>query len=89
MSLGHPAKCASYSPDGEMVSVGMKNGEFIILLTNSLKMWAKKRDRSAAIQDIRQELRRDRSHLELGSCTLTRQLSTSWLNPNPEPDTYP
>ncbi|CDQ96815.1 unnamed protein product [Oncorhynchus mykiss] len=83
VSLGHPAKCASYSPDGEMVSVGMKNGEFIILLTNSLKMWAKKRDRSAAIQDIRQELRRDRSHLELGSCTLTRPLSTSWLNPNP------
>lgn len=53
VSLGHPAKCAAYSSDGEMVSVGMKNGEFIILLTNSLKMWGKKRDRSSAIQDIR------------------------------------
>uniref|UniRef100_A0A8B9KIZ0 EMAP like 6 n=1 Tax=Astyanax mexicanus TaxID=7994 RepID=A0A8B9KIZ0_ASTMX len=53
VSLGHSAKCASYSPDGEMVGIGMKNGEFVILLTNSLKMWGKKRDRSSAIQDIR------------------------------------
>uniref|UniRef100_A0A4W4FP77 HELP domain-containing protein n=1 Tax=Electrophorus electricus TaxID=8005 RepID=A0A4W4FP77_ELEEL len=53
VSLGHPAKCASYSPDGEMVAVGMKNGEIVIFLTNSLKMWGKKRDRSSAIQDIR------------------------------------
>uniref|UniRef100_A0A8B9KPU6 EMAP like 6 n=1 Tax=Astyanax mexicanus TaxID=7994 RepID=A0A8B9KPU6_ASTMX len=46
VSLGHSAKCASYSPDGEMVGIGMKNGEFVILLTNSLKMWGKKRDRT-------------------------------------------
>lgn len=43
----------SYSSDGEMLAVGMKNGEFVVLLANSMKMWAKKRDRSAAIQDIR------------------------------------
>lgn len=53
MSLGHAAKCVNYSPDGEMVSIGMKNGEFIVLLVNSLKVWGKKRDRSTAIQDIR------------------------------------
>lgn len=31
----------------------MKNGEFVILLVNSLKIWGKKRDRKSAIQDIR------------------------------------
>uniref|UniRef100_A0A8C2DMI7 EMAP like 6 n=1 Tax=Cyprinus carpio TaxID=7962 RepID=A0A8C2DMI7_CYPCA len=53
VSLGHPAKCTAYSPNGEMVSIGMENGEFIVLLVNSLSVWAKKRDRSVAIQDIR------------------------------------
>lgn len=53
MSLGHPAKCTSYSANGEMVSIGMENGEFIVLLVNSLTVWGKKRDRSVAIQDIR------------------------------------
>lgn len=53
VSLGHPAKCTSYSPNGEIVSIGMENGEFIILLVNSLTVWGKKRDRSVAIQDIR------------------------------------
>ncbi|KAG7492916.1 hypothetical protein MATL_G00019970 [Megalops atlanticus] len=53
VSLGHPAKCAAYSPEGEMVSIGMKNGEFIVLMVNSLTVWGKKRDRSVAIQDIR------------------------------------
>lgn len=53
VSLGHPARCAAYSPDGEMVAIGMKNGEFVILLVNSLKVWGKKRDRKSAIQDIR------------------------------------
>lgn len=53
VSVGHAARCVSYSTDGEMLAVGMKNGEFLLLLANSLKIWAKKRDRSAAIQDIR------------------------------------
>lgn len=56
MSLGHPAKCTSYSPNGEMVSIGMENGEFIVLLVNSLTVWGKKRDRSVAIQDIRYDI---------------------------------
>ncbi|TTD32934.1 Echinoderm microtubule-associated protein-like 6 [Bagarius yarrelli] len=53
VSLGHPAKCTAFSPNGEMVSIGMENGEFIVLLVNSLTVWGKKRDRSVAIQDIR------------------------------------
>ncbi|XP_028844275.1 echinoderm microtubule-associated protein-like 6 isoform X1 [Denticeps clupeoides] len=69
VSLGHPAKCTCYSPDGEMVAVGMKNGEFVILLTNSLKMWGKKRDRSSAIQDIR--FSPDRRLLAVGSAEST------------------
>ncbi|XP_067091821.1 echinoderm microtubule-associated protein-like 6 [Osmerus mordax] len=80
VSLGHPAKCASYSPDGEMVSVGMKNGEFIILLTNSLKMWGKKRDRSAAIQDIR--FSPDKRLLAVGSVESTVDLYDLTLGPS-------
>ncbi|XP_034721974.1 echinoderm microtubule-associated protein-like 6, partial [Etheostoma cragini] len=53
VSLGHAAKCTSYSPNGEMVSIGLENGEFIVLLVNSLTVWGKRRDRSVAIQDIR------------------------------------
>ncbi|KAM6977453.1 echinoderm microtubule-associated protein-like 6 [Aplochiton taeniatus] len=53
VSLGHPAKCAAYSPNGEMVAIGTENGEFIVLLVNSLTVWGKKRDRSVAIQDVR------------------------------------
>uniref|UniRef100_A0A8P0TKY6 EMAP like 5 n=1 Tax=Canis lupus familiaris TaxID=9615 RepID=A0A8P0TKY6_CANLF len=40
-------------PEGDMVAIGMKNGEFIILLVSSLKIWGKKRDRRCAIHDIR------------------------------------
>ncbi|KAG9260088.1 echinoderm microtubule-associated protein-like 6 isoform X4 [Astyanax mexicanus] len=72
VSLGHSAKCASYSPDGEMVGIGMKNGEFVILLTNSLKMWGKKRDRSSAIQDIR--FSPDKHLLAVGSAECTVDL---------------
>ena len=51
--MGHPAKCCCYSPNGEMVSIGLENGEFILLMVSSLSVWGKKRDRSASIQDIR------------------------------------
>uniref|UniRef100_A0A4W4E451 HELP domain-containing protein n=1 Tax=Electrophorus electricus TaxID=8005 RepID=A0A4W4E451_ELEEL len=53
VSLGHPAKCTAFSPNGEMVAIGMGNGEFIVLLVNSLTVWGKKRDRSVATQEIR------------------------------------
>ncbi|XP_034041299.1 echinoderm microtubule-associated protein-like 6 [Thalassophryne amazonica] len=63
--IGHAACCVSYSADGEILAVGMKNGELLLLLANSLKIWAKKRDRSAAIQDIR--FSPDRRLLAVGS----------------------
>ncbi|XP_054543716.1 echinoderm microtubule-associated protein-like 6 [Talpa occidentalis] len=65
VNLGHAARCAAYSPDGEMVAIGMKNGEFVILLVNSLKVWGKKRDRKSAIQDIR--ISPDSRFLAIGS----------------------
>ncbi|XP_053730292.1 echinoderm microtubule-associated protein-like 6 isoform X1 [Synchiropus splendidus] len=63
--VGTAARCVSYSADGEMLAVGMKNGEFLLLLASSLKVWAKKRDRSAAVQDIR--FSPDRRLLAVGS----------------------
>uniref|UniRef100_A0A8D1K118 EMAP like 5 n=1 Tax=Sus scrofa TaxID=9823 RepID=A0A8D1K118_PIG len=53
VNLGHAARTVCYSPEGDMVAIGMKNGEFIILLVSSLKIWGKKRDRRCAIHDIR------------------------------------
>ncbi|KAM4599415.1 echinoderm microtubule-associated protein-like 6 isoform 3-T3 [Fundulus diaphanus] len=63
--VSHAARCVSYSSDGEMLGVGMKNGEFLLLLSNSLKMWAKKRDRCASLQDLR--FSPDRRLLAVGS----------------------
>ncbi|KAG8126400.1 hypothetical protein E2320_021499, partial [Naja naja] len=65
VNLGHAAHTVSYSPEGDMVAIGMKNGEFIILLVNSLKIWGKKRDRRSAIQDIR--FSPDSHYLAVGS----------------------
>ncbi|TTC14938.1 Echinoderm microtubule-associated protein-like 6 [Bagarius yarrelli] len=65
VNLGHPARTVSYSPEGDMVAIGMKNGEFIILLVTSLKIWGKKRDRRTAIQDIR--FSPDSRYLAVGS----------------------
>uniref|UniRef100_A0A4W3H8Y1 EMAP like 5 n=1 Tax=Callorhinchus milii TaxID=7868 RepID=A0A4W3H8Y1_CALMI len=53
VNLGHAARTVVYSPEGDMVAIGMKNGEFIILVVTSLKIWGKKRDRRSAIQDIK------------------------------------
>jgi len=43
----------AFSPDGEMIAVGLKNGEFLILLANGLKIWGRRRDRAGSINDIK------------------------------------
>ncbi|KFO18258.1 Echinoderm microtubule-associated protein-like 5 [Fukomys damarensis] len=65
VNLGHAAQTVCYSPEGDMVAIGMKNGEFIILLVSSLKIWGKKRDRRCAIHDIR--FSPDSRYLAVGS----------------------
>ena len=47
------ARSASFSSDGELIAVGLKTGEFVLLTTAGLKLWGRKRDRSAPINDIR------------------------------------
>lgn len=47
------ARSASFSPDGDLIAVGLKTGEFILLATAGFKLWGRKRDRSAPINDIR------------------------------------
>ncbi|XP_048842779.1 echinoderm microtubule-associated protein-like 6 isoform X2 [Brienomyrus brachyistius] len=80
VSLGHPAKCVSYSPDGEMVSVGMSNGEFIVLTVSSLTVWGKKRDRSACIQDV--QFSPDSKLLAVGSLENTVDFYDLTLGPS-------
>nr|KAG5687806.1 hypothetical protein BaRGS_005436 [Batillaria attramentaria] len=46
------ARSASFSSDGELIAVGLKTGEFVLLTTAGLKLWGRKRDRSAPINDI-------------------------------------
>jgi hypothetical protein len=46
-------RSATFSSDGELVAVGLKTGEFIILTAAGFKLWGRKRDRSAPINDIK------------------------------------
>ncbi|XP_048456030.1 echinoderm microtubule-associated protein-like 5 [Rhincodon typus] len=66
VNLGHPARTVAYSPEGDMVAIGMKNGEFIILVVTSLTIWGKKRDRRSAIQDIK--FSPSSQYLAVGTC---------------------
>ncbi|XP_013391678.1 echinoderm microtubule-associated protein-like 6 [Lingula anatina] len=47
------AHCVDFSSDGEMVAVGLKTGEFMLLTVTGLTLWGKKRDRNKTITDIR------------------------------------
>jgi hypothetical protein len=52
LSVGQ-ARSVGFSPDGEMIAVGLKNGEFLILMAKGLKVWGRRRDRAGSINDIR------------------------------------
>ena len=52
LSVGQ-ARSVAYNPDGEMIAVGLQNGEFMVLLANGLKLWGKRRDRAGSINDVR------------------------------------
>ena len=47
------ARAVAFGPSGELLAVGMKTGEFIVITLPSMKIWAKKRDRNSCINDIR------------------------------------
>ena len=51
--LGVAARSAAFSPDGELLAVGLKNGTFVVLKAADLKTVAQKRDRHQAVQDVR------------------------------------
>ena len=52
MAVG-PARSADYSPDGEMVAVGLKNGGFVIITLATFRVWGQRRDRGSMINVIR------------------------------------
>ena len=52
-SLGGAIRSVTYSPEGDKIAIGMKNGEFSILSATSLQVLGKKRDRNQAIHDLR------------------------------------
>jgi len=47
------SRSAGFSPDGETLAVGLKNGTFVLLSTGDMKIIVQKRDRRKAISDIR------------------------------------
>lgn len=47
------SRSASFSPDGETLAVGLKNGSFVLISTMDMKTITKKRDRRKPISDIR------------------------------------
>ncbi len=53
LSFDGAARSAAYSPEGDKIAVGMKNGEFVIINANTLQVLGKKRDRHQAIHDLR------------------------------------
>jgi microtubule-associated protein-like 6 len=50
--VGIAARSAAFAPDGSVIAVGLKNGEFLLMKGDSLEIVARKRDRCSTIHDI-------------------------------------
>lgn len=53
VEIGCGVRCVDYTPTGDMLAAGLKNGEVLILTVPSGKVWGRKRDRDTCINDIR------------------------------------
>lgn len=51
--LGAGGRSCAYSPDGEMLAIGLKTGEFLVINANTLKLIIRKRDRNTPVTDIK------------------------------------
>ena len=52
-NVGGPARSVSFHPDGTLLAVGMKNGEFLLVKADNLEIVARKRDRHSIVHDIK------------------------------------
>ncbi|RDD40098.1 Echinoderm microtubule-associated protein-like 6 [Trichoplax sp. H2] len=54
-NVGQPARSACFNPAGDIVAVGLKNGEFLLLkpTQDSFKIISRKRDRHKSINDLK------------------------------------
>lgn len=52
-TVGAESHCCHYSPDGELLAIGLKTGEFLVINANSLKLVVRKRDRGNLIHAIK------------------------------------
>ena len=55
VSVGQPARSACFNPAGDIIAVGLKNGEFLLLkpTQDSFKIIGRKRDRHKSINDLK------------------------------------
>lgn len=43
----------AFISSGELLAVGLKSGEVLVISLSNMKIWAKKRDRGSCVNDIR------------------------------------
>ena len=53
IQLSAGSRACAFSNDGNQIAIGMNNGEIMLIDVVAIKVLQKKRDRSAAIYDVR------------------------------------